>query len=66
MRLLLIAAPHIVIVAHVVAVAGSGFGQKAGSLHFRTTFLPPEEDMQEVANRLSVFHAAFLAKYGGL
>jgi alanine transaminase len=45
---------------------GSGFGQKPGTLHFRTTFLPPEEDMEEVAQRLSAFHAAFLSKHGGL
>lgn len=45
---------------------GSGFGQKAGTQHFRTTFLPPEEDMEEVVQRLSAFHTAFLSKYGGL
>lgn len=47
-------------------LVGSGFGQKPGTLHFRTTFLPPEEDMAEVAERLSAFHTAFLAKFGGL
>ncbi|KAI8477320.1 MAG: alanine aminotransferase 2 [Monoraphidium minutum] len=50
----------------IVVVPGSGFGQAEGSLHFRTTFLPPEEDIQGVVTHLGVFHAAFLKKYGGL
>lgn len=49
----------------IVVVPGSGFGQKGGTQHFRTTFLPPEEDMDAVAERLAAFHSAFLAKYGG-
>lgn len=50
----------------IVVVPGSGFGQAEGSLHFRTTFLPPEEDIAGVVERLGAFHAAFLARYGGL
>jgi hypothetical protein len=50
----------------IVVVPGSGFGQAEGSLHFRTTFLPPEEDIQGVVERLAEFHAAFLARHGGL
>jgi alanine transaminase len=47
-------------------VPGSGFGQKAGTLHFRITFLPPEEDIEGVVQKLGVFHKQFLDKYGGL
>jgi alanine transaminase len=50
----------------IVVVPGSGFGQAPGTLHFRTTFLPPEEDIAGVVERLGEFHAAFLHKYGGL
>lgn len=50
----------------IVVVPGSGFGQQAGTLHFRTTFLPPEEDIADVVQRVGAFHAAFLSKYGGL
>jgi alanine transaminase len=32
----------------VVVVPGSGFGQKPGTLHFRTTILPSEADMKSV------------------
>ena len=44
-------------------VPGSGFRQKAGTWHFRTTFLPPEEDMDAVIEQMSTFHAGFMAKY---
>jgi aspartate/methionine/tyrosine aminotransferase len=50
----------------VVVVPGSGFGQADGTLHFRTTFLPPEDDIQVVVDKLTSFHASFIAKYGGL
>jgi alanine transaminase len=29
----------------IVVVPGSGFGQKDGTFHFRTTFLPSEDDI---------------------
>jgi hypothetical protein len=32
----------------ITVVPGSGFGQQDGTWHFRTTFLPPEGDMQAV------------------
>lgn len=35
-----------------------------GTYHFRTTFLPPESDMEEVSTRMTEFHANFLKKYG--
>nr|QKY15195.1 alanine aminotransferase (GPT) [Polytomella parva] len=50
----------------IVVVPGSGFGQEDGTYHFRTTFLPSEGDIGSVVDLLSVFHAKFLTKYGGL
>ncbi|KAJ5168708.1 alanine aminotransferase [Penicillium canariense] len=44
----------------VCAVPGSGFGQKEGTFHFRTTFLAPGTDWVE---RIVKFHAEFLDKY---
>lgn len=47
----------------IVVVPGSGFGQADGTYHFRTTFLPSEEDIGQVVENLSVFHEKFLDKY---
>lgn len=47
----------------IVVVPGSGFGQVDGTWHFRTTFLPPEEKMDEVLQRLTAFHTKFLEAY---
>lgn len=44
----------------VCVVAGSGFGQKEGTLHFRTTFLAPGT---EWTNRLVKFHEEFMAEF---
>ena len=41
-------------------VPGSGFGQAAGSWHFRTTFLPPGTDWVQ---RLRRFHEAFMTEF---
>lgn len=41
-------------------VPGSGFGQKAGTLHFRTTFLAPGT---EWVGRITEFHQKFMDKY---
>jgi alanine transaminase len=48
----------------IVVVPGSGFGQAKGTYHFRTTFLPPEEDIGGVVEKLSRFHVSFMKKYG--
>ncbi|KAK9906640.1 hypothetical protein WJX75_005366 [Coccomyxa subellipsoidea] len=48
----------------IVTVPGSGFKQEEGTYHFRTTFLVPEKETDEVAERLTKFHNSFLAKYG--
>jgi len=44
-------------------VPGSGFGQKEGTYHFRTTILPSEEQLTEVMELFSSFHKKFLEKY---
>jgi alanine transaminase len=47
----------------IVTVPGSGFGQKPGTWHFRTTFLPSEEDIESVSVKLADFHENFMAQY---
>jgi len=47
----------------ICTVPGSGFGQEDGTFHFRTTILPPEEEMEGVCDRLKTFHEGFIAKY---
>ncbi|KAK9356891.1 pyridoxal phosphate-dependent transferase [Lipomyces doorenjongii] len=44
----------------VCVIPGSGFGQKDGTYHFRTTFLAPGEDY---VRRIIAFHKEFLQKY---
>jgi aspartate/methionine/tyrosine aminotransferase len=44
----------------ICVVPGSGFGQRPGTLHFRTTFLPPLERIEELADRLRVFHESYV------
>eukprot|EP00435_Cladocopium_sp_Y103_P050476 s934_g15.t1 len=48
----------------IVTVPGSGFGQMDGSYHFRTTILPPDELLEEVVKKLTVFQEDFMKKYG--
>lgn len=47
----------------VCVIPGSGFGQKAGTHHFRTTILPPDEEMDEVVEKIRGFHDKFLREY---
>lgn len=47
----------------ICVVPGSGFGQVPGTYHFRTTFLPQEDKMDGVSERLKKFHASFMDKY---
>uniref|UniRef100_A0A0B7AXA4 alanine transaminase n=1 Tax=Arion vulgaris TaxID=1028688 RepID=A0A0B7AXA4_9EUPU len=47
----------------ICVVPGSGFGQKAGTWHFRTTILPPIEKIGEMLNRFGDFHIKFLNRY---
>ncbi|KAJ3441412.1 hypothetical protein M0812_13423 [Anaeramoeba flamelloides] len=44
-------------------VPGAGFGQKEGTFHIRTTFLPPEDQFDDVTRKLSEFHKKFMNKY---
>lgn len=46
----------------ICVVPGSGFGQRPGTLHFRTTFLPPKEDMHELVSSMKKFHVAYVEK----
>jgi len=49
----------------VCVVPGSGFGQAPGTFHIRTTFLPTEDAMEQMVNRMRDFHLGFMKKYGG-
>ncbi|CAG4946235.1 unnamed protein product [Parnassius apollo] len=44
-------------------VPGSGFGQKPGTFHFRTTILPQPELLQQMLDTFRDFHAKFTAEY---
>ena len=46
----------------VCVVPGSGLGQVPGTFHFRTTFLPSQEEIQDVVARLKEFHARYTAQ----
>jgi len=47
----------------VCCVPGSGFGQRDGTWHFRTTFLPQESDMKEALERIREFHLRFIEEF---
>merc|ERR1712100_647340 len=47
----------------VCVVAGSGFGQKEGTFHFRTTFLPSEADFPIIIKGITEFHEEFMKTY---
>ncbi|CAI5439058.1 unnamed protein product [Caenorhabditis angaria] len=44
-------------------VPGSGFGQKDGTYHFRTTILPQSDLFKDMLTRFTKFHNDFLAEY---
>jgi len=44
-------------------VPGSGFGQKDGTFHFRTTILPPESQFDRIVNLFTSFHEKFMDEY---
>lgn len=46
----------------ICVVPGSGFGQLPGTLHFRTTFLPPREDILALVEKMKKFHASYVAR----
>ncbi|KAL1230441.1 Alanine aminotransferase [Trichinella pseudospiralis] len=47
----------------ICVVPGSGFGQKEGTYHFRTTILPPPDIFEEMIQRLTAFQKKFLADH---
>ncbi|EPY21996.1 alanine transaminase [Strigomonas culicis] len=47
----------------IVVVPGSGFGQEPGTLHFRTTILPPTEQMARVVKSIRTFQEGLYATY---
>lgn len=46
----------------ICVVPGSGFGQMPNTLHFRTTFLPPREQIVELVDRLKQFHHKYVCQ----
>jgi len=47
----------------ICVVPGSGFGQKEGTYHFRTTILPSPVLFKDMLQRFKSFHLKFLADY---
>jgi len=47
----------------VVVVPGAGVGQKDGTYHFRTTFLPSETEIDDMVSRIKVFHKDFVQRF---
>ncbi|OQR73242.1 alanine aminotransferase 2-like [Tropilaelaps mercedesae] len=47
----------------VCVVPGSGFGQRPGTYHFRTTILPPTEQLKDMLNLFKDFHEKFMRQY---
>jgi aspartate/methionine/tyrosine aminotransferase len=46
----------------ICVVPGSGFGQWPGTLHFRTTFLPPEAEIRTLTASLKAFHESYVRR----
>jgi alanine transaminase len=46
----------------ICVVPGSGFGQRAGTFHFRTTFLPPRGAIEALVGKLKSFHIGYVRK----
>ena len=44
----------------ICVVPGSGFGQLPGTLHFRTTFLPPRDEIEQFVVKLKEFHQRYV------
>lgn len=49
----------------ICVVPGSGFGQIPGTLHFRTTFLPPKDEIREFVQKLKNFHITYSGRING-
>lgn len=46
----------------ICVVPGSGFGQMPGTLHFRTTILPPRNEMEDLIRLIKEFHVNYVKK----
>ena len=46
----------------ICVVPGSGFGQLPGTLHFRTTILPPRNEVEELVKKIKEFHKRYVEK----
>jgi aspartate/methionine/tyrosine aminotransferase len=44
----------------ICVVPGSGFGQLPGTLHFRTTFLPPRDEIEALVVKMKEFHEQYV------
>ncbi|KAL3998871.1 Alanine aminotransferase 2 [Acanthocheilonema viteae] len=47
----------------ICVVPGSGFGQKPGTYHFRTTILPQGNILRDMLERFNKFHNKFMKEY---
>jgi len=47
----------------ICVVPGSGFHQRPGTYHFRTTILPPIDQIKLLLSKFEKFHLTFLAKW---
>lgn len=47
----------------ICVVPGTGFGQRPGTHHFRTTILPQPEKLKAMLEKFRLFHSDFLKKY---
>lgn len=47
----------------VCIIPGSGFGQKAGTFHFRTTILPQVDKLKSMLEKFRDFHIKFVEQY---
>jgi aspartate/methionine/tyrosine aminotransferase len=46
----------------ICVVPGSGFGQMPGTLHFRTTILPPRNEIEDLVRLMKDFHLNYVKK----
>jgi aspartate/methionine/tyrosine aminotransferase len=46
----------------ICVVPGSGFGQLPGTYHFRTTFLPPRDEMEDFVKKIKDFHVNYIGE----
>ncbi|MFI5144688.1 MAG: aminotransferase class I/II-fold pyridoxal phosphate-dependent enzyme [Ignavibacteria bacterium] len=46
----------------ICVVPGSGFGQLPGTLHFRTTILPPRDEIDAMVKMIKEFHVKYVSK----